>query len=100
MRSLSLKSVRPTSFKSFFFKQYLLQGPKNYTPVINPSSFFLDNWHQLLADLECFFNDSVYDPAAFAELLNKQRQIEKFGGGKAILFCCCITQLVFSELHD
>lgn len=45
---------------------------------------FLDNWHPLLADLECFFDDSVCDPAGFAEWLNKQRQIVKCGKEKAI----------------
>lgn len=45
---------------------------------------FLDNWHPLLADLECFFDDNVCDPAGFAEWLNKQRQIVKCGKEKAI----------------
>lgn len=45
---------------------------------------FLDNWHPLLADLECFFDDNACDPAGFAEWLHKQRQIVKCGKEKAI----------------
>lgn len=45
---------------------------------------FLDNWHPLLADLECFFDDNACDPAGFAECLHKQRQIVKCGKEKAI----------------
>lgn len=47
---------------------------------------FLDNWHPLLADLECFFDDNACNPAGFAECLHKQRQIVKCGKEKSYFY--------------